>query len=892
MAGVNTILDLHATFLFCKMATTAAPGDVETQELAFIFKSLGETGEEEERWRAYTEHVSSYVLQRLSEFSNEMSENRAMIRLYGSAAEDLKCQEPDNVGDLDILIFPTADNLMIDKDLIEYLPEHPMHARIKGNEHPVLQSCLVNDTDYVATSALKRFHPTIFGSSSPYLVELIRNALQVMSRKDLNSVLQCNSRLDEENNSTSPAVTLNFDQSFGSISGQLEKLKEPGNVPYYDPSSWEWFFHFLCTAKGTVYTREHAEVVNDILRYVSDIDASLNKRGLSGVPQMFPVVVEEVFSSERYKDMKARIQDIERRSQRETGTGPENGLAETTVQKDQRRVTSENCHEDESGRKKENSTEGTQPSSDESSVPLQDGGDTQRSADENLESSLKENADNQRTTENLEATLKHSTFKDPTESPYQLSGGQEEQQPNSAGNKEDRTEREGQKQMAIRKCWFDHLFGKEENPSSDKKLLHEREGGIDFVPAFKGRGWPKVAREWIKRDRKWPSPEVVDRVIQEGFHLVVKPPKNGGKPDCDFRISFSHAEYLLSQEMNDIQRECYRCLKRYYRFYPLSTEPKSLVTFHLKNILLQTIEESGADMWTESNRVECMMKLLRNLLEALRKKDLRHFFVSSYNLFCADYIERPELLESLAEKVEQIMKNPLKSANNLIQKKAFKDTTQNKTVGFVASCAQTQSAKQSTGQESGALDDTLSIQNKQKRSTVPAMDTKATCQESNYRYHDLKDHFLAVSKELTDKALSDDGCSLEALDPLEVSVVKELRGIGRAHDISAESFLRMFDKCWDLVYYKVWLSTEPNIKRRMLEGLQGVVEMLKYVVKQDDFGQPGSEDAIARRLADPTVEDPFNLNHVMPEGSWTQILVKCWKSLERNPADMDDIPLD
>ena len=194
---------------------------------------------------------------------------------------------------------------------------------------------------------------------------------------------------------------------------------------------------------------------------------------------------------------------------------------------------------------------------------------------------------------------------------------------------------------------------------SKAKLLFE------CIPAFRCLTWPMVAQEWRKRQRKWPSPDVVDQVIREGFHLVVKAPKNGGNPECDFRISFSHAEYLLSQEINEIQRECYRCLKTYHRVY-LSTEAKGLISFHLKNIFLRTIEETGGEMWIESRRAECMWKLFANLLEALRERHLPHYFVRSYNLFGIDYIEDLAILESLTQKVEQIMDNPVKVAEELI----------------------------------------------------------------------------------------------------------------------------------------------------------------------------------------------------------------------------------
>ena len=231
---------------------------------------------------------------------------------------------------------------------------------------------------------------------------------------------------------------------------------------------------------------------------------------------------------------------------------------------------------------------------------------------------------------------------------------------------------------------FEQLFRKEKKEKEDlfqEQTLKENEintvpcwqnqvvAGIDFVPALKSRGWPKVAQEWATRQRKWPSPEMVDNIIQEGFHLVVKSPKNGGNPDFDFRISFSHAEYLLSLQMNDIQRECYRCFKKYHRAY--LSGPKGLVTFHLKNILLKTIEETGTDMWTESNRAECLMKLFDSLREALTKRHLSHFFVRSYNLFSIDDIEDPEILESLAGTVKRIVENTLEFGSKLIQNERY-----------------------------------------------------------------------------------------------------------------------------------------------------------------------------------------------------------------------------
>ena len=205
----------------------------------------------------------------------------------------------------------------------------------------------------------------------------------------------------------------------------------------------------------------------------------------------------------------------------------------------------------------------------------------------------------------------------------------------------------------------------DKTPTRHESPLRFDSFGIYFVPPFRSLEWPKVAMEWIAKDRCWPSVETVNNVVREGFHLVAKSSRNGGHPDRDFRISFSLAEYILSQEMNDIHRECYLCLKKYHRAF-LSTEPKGLVTFHLKSLFLRTIEETSVEMWTEQNRASCILKLLGNLLDALRKKYLPHYFVTSYNLFCYDYIESNCILETLTEKVDQIIENPIQFAEKLV----------------------------------------------------------------------------------------------------------------------------------------------------------------------------------------------------------------------------------
>ncbi|KAL9960425.1 hypothetical protein ACROYT_G033880, partial [Oculina patagonica] len=436
-----------------------------------------------------------------------------------------------------------------------------------------------------------------------------------------------------------------------------------------------------------------------------------------------------------------------------------------------------------------------------------------------------------------------------------------------------------------RRCfqWIESMVCPREDLFKRRFKDSERvKSGMDIIPAFQSRGWPKVAMEWIQRERKWPSPEIVDKIIQEGFQLVVKPPKNNGNPDCDFRISFSHAEYLLSQEMNDIQRECYRCLKRYHRAY-LSTQPKSLVSFHLKNIFLQTIEETGAEKWTESNRVECMMKLLGNLLEALTKNDLRHFFVRSYNLFGEDYIENPEILECVTSKVKEIIENPIPFSVQLIQNR--EDTKQVKkeecvSKKNVSSTESTLTGKPAPREEHLRTEevpfkgssDTHFRKEKVKDPLLPTEATQESCQAASYRYHDLQDIYQEVTKQLVDVAFDNTDCTLQAMDPLGWSLVEDLRELVRRYGIPFDMFLKVFNVYWHKrAYYWIWLSTEPDMRHRVLVAIQALVELLKYHLKEDDFRSSENEEmleALVDRILDPSVEHPIELSHIRPHGNY------------------------
>ena len=138
------------------MAQTA--GVKPDEELNFILKSLAKRGKDSEIFKKYNEYlIGDFLLPRHlhSESNNgKIDHDHIMLRTYGSSAEDLQFCDPCDAGDIDLMVFSISDKLMIQEEVLEYSLENPLHVRIRGSEHPLLESCLVKDTEYVATSAL------------------------------------------------------------------------------------------------------------------------------------------------------------------------------------------------------------------------------------------------------------------------------------------------------------------------------------------------------------------------------------------------------------------------------------------------------------------------------------------------------------------------------------------------------------------------------------------------------------------------------------------------------------------------------------------------------------------------------------------------------------------
>ena len=104
----------------------------------------------------------------------------------------------------------------------------------------------------------------------------------------------------------------------------------------------------------------------------------------------------------------------------------------------------------------------------------------------------------------------------------------------------------------------------------------------DIILTIRCDGWPHCAWEWLLRDRLWPDKNLVQRICQEGFHIVPK-----SSPEGNFRLSFSNVETTLIENLTPLQHKVIRAFKAVIKYHQSnwSHNIKDIIcTYHLKTI--------------------------------------------------------------------------------------------------------------------------------------------------------------------------------------------------------------------------------------------------------------------------------------------------------------------
>ena len=97
---------------------------------------------------------------------------------------------------------------------------------------------------------------------------------------------------------------------------------------------------------------------------------------------------------------------------------------------------------------------------------------------------------------------------------------------------------------------------------------------MDHVPALKLLFWPLEAQEWIDRDRKWPSADMVQSIVDNGCQIVPRS-SPGGDIHSEWRLSFSVPEAELTKlRSKDQQRAYYYFKVLFYRYLKTQLQKK------------------------------------------------------------------------------------------------------------------------------------------------------------------------------------------------------------------------------------------------------------------------------------------------------------------------------
>ena len=117
---------------------------------------------------------------------------------------------------------------------------------------------------------------------------------------------------------------------------------------------------------------------------------------------------------------------------------------------------------------------------------------------------------------------------------------------------------------------------------------------MDMVNVFECEGWPTVAKHWPKRKRNWPTKQIIDHVINGGYHLVPKASPRGN-PYVEWRVSFSVAENYIMGKISNIQFTvfsiCKELLKKCFDVGEIVS------TYHLKTVFLWSLEQKPLKIW-------------------------------------------------------------------------------------------------------------------------------------------------------------------------------------------------------------------------------------------------------------------------------------------------------
>lgn len=156
----------------------------------------------------------------------------------------------------------------------------------------------------------------------------------------------------------------------------------------------------------------------------------------------------------------------------------------------------------------------------------------------------------------------------------------------------------------------------------------------------------------------WPMQSLIQEILQDGCHLVVKKPKEKNllQEEKGFlvRYSFSEAEKkLFNKGGHHEENSCWKQVLRILKALRKELNLGPLNSYHLKTVLLYECEANpDPSQWSHKKLSERFIGLLQRLENCLFQNNCPHYFIKHLNLFDKQFSHESCL--DLAEKVRKI----------------------------------------------------------------------------------------------------------------------------------------------------------------------------------------------------------------------------------------------
>ncbi|KAK3093245.1 hypothetical protein FSP39_013156 [Pinctada imbricata] len=146
--------------------------------------------------------------------------------------------------------------------------------------------------------------------------------------------------------------------------------------------------------------------------------------------------------------------------------------------------------------------------------------------------------------------------------------------------------------------------------------------------------WPDIANNWVNRDRpyQWPSPEMIENIIQKGCHVVPVGDPDSQHSDHEWRISFSVAERTLMHSFNHAQFLVYNLLRLTLKRIIEKTIRGVLCSYFMKTTLFYTTENTSLEFWRVDNLETCFKTCVSVLYDYVDLIYCPNFFIPEYNM--------------------------------------------------------------------------------------------------------------------------------------------------------------------------------------------------------------------------------------------------------------------